>query len=340
MTRGPTPARPRGVRIVGSGSCLPQRVLTNADLTTMMDTSDEWIVQRTGIHERRIASAERGETLSRLAAAALRGALADARTSPDDLDLLVLASITQEMMCPPGACLVASLVGASRCGAFDVGAACSGFVYALNIAHELVRGGSYGTVGVIGADILSKHVDYSTAGRGTAILFGDAAAALILRATDDPARGLVAHAMRAQPGSWADIFIPNSPADFPDPSQYDPAKIGRLQMNGRAVFRFAVETFSDLIGSTLAHAGVEAADVDLFVCHQSNARILEAARQRFGLPRDKLYVNINRVGNTVAASVPLCFDELRRAGRVREGTLVMFVAFGGGLTWASSLWRM
>jgi 3-oxoacyl-[acyl-carrier-protein] synthase-3 len=331
---------PIGVRIIGTGSALPSRRLTNADLEGMMDTSDEWIVQRTGIRERRIVNRAGGESVYTLSTAALRAALADAGLKPDDLDLVITATMTPEMACPPTACRVLNEVGASRAGAFDLSAACCGFVFGLNTAHDLIRMGSYRTIAVIGADTLSKYMDYSTAGRATSIIFGDGAGAAILQATPDSTKGILAQAMHADGPGWKDIYIPTCSYDFPPGVEPDPSKHNYVQMNGAQVFKFAVGTFPGLIAETLEKAGLRADQVDMFVCHQSNARILHAARERFNIPEDKLYINIDRVGNTVAASVPLCLDELRKAGRVHEGQIVMFVAFGGGLTWGSSLWRL
>jgi 3-oxoacyl-[acyl-carrier-protein] synthase III len=335
------PIRPRcGVRIAGTGSCIPDQRLTNADLEKVMDTTDEWIVQRTGVRERRIVDKAKGESTTTLAAEALRRALTDANMAATDLDFLIVATVTPEMTCPSVSCRVTELVSAGRCGAMDLSAACSGFVYGVNLAHELIRGGAYSTVGVIGCDVLSSIMDYSTAGRGTAILFGDAGAGAILKATDDTSKGILAQAMHSDGRGWKDLYVPYEQADFPPGHEFSPSKLGIMQMNGRAVFKFAVGTFGDLIAETLTKAGLTADDVDHFICHQSNARILEAARERFGLPPEKLYVNIDRIGNTSGGSVPLCLDELRREGRVKEGQVVMFVAFGAGLTWASSLWQL
>jgi 3-oxoacyl-[acyl-carrier-protein] synthase-3 len=328
-----------GVRIAGTGSALPRTALTNRDLERLMDTSDEWIVQRTGIHERRKISPEFNESTATLSADALRGALADARMQASDLDLIIVATMTPEMQCPATACMVAHLVKA-RCGAFDLNAACSGFVFAMNTAHELIRGGSYRAIGVVGADCLTTLMDYSTAGRGTAIIFGDGAGAAILRATDDASMGLIAQSMHADGDGWKDIYVPEADRDFPPGVAPDKGKFCKVQMNGAGVFKFAVGTFPDLIQETLDKAGLKPSDVDMFVCHQSNARILSAARERFGIPEERLYVNIHRVGNTVAASVPLCLDELRKAGRIRDGMKIMMLAFGGGLTWGSSLWQL
>lgn len=334
----------RGVRLAGTGSALPDRVLTNADLETMMDTSDEWIVQRTGVRERRIVDPSKGEGTTSLSTLALQRALADARVEAKDLDLVIVATVTAEMTCPSVACRVAAAVGAGTAAAFDLVAACSGFVYAMNVAHGLIKAGTHRTIGIVGCDTLSQNMDYSDNGRSVCIIFGDAAGAAILRASDDANLGIVAQAMHAD-GSGADeLYFPRLQRDIPasvrERGEADKVVLNTLQMNGRSVFRFAVGTFPQLIQETLDKAGLTAEQVDQFICHQSNVRILEASRERFGLPADKLYVNIDRTGNSSAGSVPLCLDELRRRGKVREGSKVMFVAFGGGLTWASSLWQL
>jgi 3-oxoacyl-[acyl-carrier-protein] synthase-3 len=306
----------------------------------MMDTTDEWIVQRTGIRERRRADPSRNEFVHTLSAEALRRALRSSHLSPEDLDMIIVATVSSAMTCPSASCMVQGEIGAVNAGAMDIGAACSGFVFGLNVAHELIKGGGHHTVGVVGCDVLTPWMDYTTAGRGTAILFGDGGGAVVLKSTDDVERGLIAHTMRADGQRWADLYIPQRLEDFPERDEADPKLIDRMVMRGRDIFRFAVGAFPDLIGETLEKAGVQADEVDHYVCHQSNARILEAARQRFGLPEEKLYMNIDRIGNTSAGSVPICFDELMQAGRIEEGQLVMFVGFGGGLTWGSSLWRL
>lgn len=338
-TPTPTP-HPFGVTIVGTGSAVPKGVLTNADLEKVMDTSDEWIVQRTGIHTRYKIDRDKGESTFSLGAAALSESLRSANLAPESLDLIICATMTAEMTCPPTASRIANAVGAGNAGILDLSAACSGFVYSLNIAHDLIKGGAYRTVGVIGADTITSRMDYSNAGRSTAIIFGDAAGAAILQADPNPRLGILAQAMRGDGGGWKEIYVPECRHDFPDPAAFDQNKIGRLQMNGAGVFKFAVGTFPEIIQETLDKAGLTPADIDVFVCHQSNARILNAARERFGLDMDKLYINIERYGNTVAASVPLCLHELVKSGRVKPGMKVMFVAFGGGLTWGSSLWQL
>lgn len=334
------PPGPRrvGVRIAGTGSYLPEGRMTNADFERLVDTSDEWIVQRTGIRERRVIDPSKGESNYALCTEALRRALDDSGLEPGELDQVIVATVTGEMTCPSTACRVAAEIGAGHAAAFDILAACSGFVFAVNVANALIQSGACNTVGVVGCETLSRAVDYTD--RAVSILFGDAAGAAVLKATDDTSRGLIAQSMYADGSRWGDLYLPRTPADVPEPARGSQVSLNCLHMNGREVYKFAVGTFSRLIQETLDKAGIGVGDVDMFVCHQSNIRILESARDRFGIPPEKMYINIDRMGNTSAGSVPVCLDELRAAGRVREGDLVMLVAFGGGLTWASSLWRM
>lgn len=330
---------PRGVEIVGVGSALPERVLTNTDLERMMDTSDEWIVQRTGIRQRHISDPKDGPTTTELATGALGKALEHAGLGASELDLVVVATMTPDMPTPSVSCMVADRVGAGQVGAFDLNGACSGFVFAINTAHDMVRSGSHKTIGVIGADTITRFIDYSTYGRGAAILFGDAAGACVIRATDDTSKGVIAQAMHSDASRAKHLFIPCRGDQFFE-SEFDERKLNRVQMNGQAVFKFAVSTFPKLIEQTLEKAGVQADEVDHYICHQSNARILTAARDRFGLSEEKFYINIDRCGNTVAASVPLILDELTRAGRIEAGQKIMMLGFGAGLTWGSSLWQI
>ncbi|MBO6740704.1 MAG: ketoacyl-ACP synthase III [Phycisphaerales bacterium] len=329
-----------GVRILGSGLCLPEKRLTNADLEACMDTSDEWIVKRTGITERRRADWDNGEKTSVLATKALREALSTAKIDPSELDLILVATMTPDTPTPSVSCIVAREIGAGNIAAIDINAACSGFVYTMNVADTMVRSGMYRTVAVIGADCVTRHIDYSTYGRGAAILFGDAAAAVVLRADDNPGVGMIAQRMHSDGAGSKHLFIPEHCSDFPDPDDFDERKLDKVQMNGQAVFKFAVSKFQQVINDTLEDAGLTADDIDHFVCHQANSRILESARERFGIPEEKLLVNIHKFGNTVSASAPLVFEELRRAGKVEAGQKVMFLAFGAGLTWGSSLWQL
>ena len=327
-----------GVEILSTGHHAPEQRLTNHDLTKFMDTSDEWIHQRTGINERRICDPTRGETTSWLGTQALQKAIDEAGIDPQEIDLLIFATVTGEMTCPATACRVAENVGAQGCAAFDLLAACSGFLYALNVASDMIRAGTHKTVAVVGCDVMSRVMDYTN--RGVCILFGDCGGAAILRATDDHTRGKIAGEMHADGSSWADLFLPVSPIDCPPDEPGGMTQMLSLQMNGREVYKFAVSIFAETITRTLEKAGVSVDDVDQFVCHQSNARALETMRKKFGIPDDKLHINIDRFGNCSAGSVPTVFNELRTMGKCQPGDLVMFVAFGGGLTWASTLWRM
>jgi len=331
-----------GATILGAGMALPETVLTNSDLEKVINTSDEWIRQRTGITQRRVAKRELGETTASLGTRALQAALQDAGMAPTDLDYIVVATLTADMPTPSAACQIAANIGAGTIAGFDLNAACSGFVFALNTVDALIRSGVARNVGVVGADIITRHVDYSDRGRGTSILFGDAAGAFIVSGSDDANHGVLARAMHTDGSRWPDLFIPRSDEDYPSDFDHQAQAVDLecLHMNGRAVFKFAVSTFGDLIQETLDKVGLRPEDVDHYVCHQSNKRILDAARDRFGLPEEKLHVNIDRYGNTVAASVCLCFAELKAQGRIKPGQIVMFLGFGAGLTWGSSLWRL
>lgn len=323
---------------MGSGSAVPARVVTNAEIATLCGSDDDWIFQRTGIRTRRICDPNKGESNLSLCTDALRRALEDAKLKASDLDLIVCGTITQDMRCPSTACLVGSELGAGKAAAWDLGAACCGFLYSLNTAHDLIKAGSFKTVGVIGCDTVSAITDYTN--RNVAILFGDAAGAVVLRATDDTSKGVIAQCNHANGTGWKELYVPAWDAHINADADRSLVRAGCLHMNGREIFKFAVTTFSEVIQEALDKAGVKSSDVDMFVCHQSNARIIQSAVERFGIAADKVYVNIDRFGNSSAGSVPLCFDELRKAGRIKEGQLVMFVAFGAGLTWSSSLWRV
>lgn len=330
-----------GVELAGSGMALPAKVITNVDLEKVMDTSDEWIAQRTGIRQRYVVDAAAGETTRSLALTAGRQALEHAGLNGSDVDLVITATMTPDMPTPGVSSLVSHALGTNNAGGFDLNGACSGFVFSLNVAYEMIRGGSYSTVLVIGADILTRYVTYNTRGRSTSILFGDAAAAIVMRRSEDPTKGLIAQSMATDGGGSKHLYIPCAPENILGESDPEPdLPLNRLRMNGQAVFRFAVTKFPKLIDETLEKASLAPEQIDHYVCHQSNARILEAARERFNLPHDKLRVNIDRYGNTVAASVPLVFHELWQEGRIKPGQKVMFLGFGAGLTWGASLWQL
>lgn len=327
-----------GVRVAGVGSATPDKILTNHDLAKMMDTSDEWIVQRTGVHRRHIVDESKGESQITLATQALRRALDDANMVGSDLDLLIHASVTSEMACPSNACRIADAVGAAPAGAFDILAACSGFVYALNVAEAMIRSGRYGTIGIIGCDALSQVVDYTE--RSVSILFGDAGGSAILTRDDDPERGCLYQMLEADGKMWSQLYMPRRPQEIPAGDEDNPIRLGCLRMKGREVYKFAVIKFCDVIKQTLDESGLCASEISHFICHQSNRRIIESAKEKLGLPDAKVPINIHEYGNTSSGSVGLLFDQVWQSGRIKRGDLVLFSAFGGGMTWATSVWRM
>ncbi|MDG2093715.1 MAG: ketoacyl-ACP synthase III [Phycisphaerales bacterium] len=328
---------PHGVRIAGTGSAVPERVLTNADLASMMDTSDEWIRQRTGIAERRICTPGK-ESAYTLQRDSLERALEDAGMKGSDLDLIIVASVSSEMTCPSNACRIGAALGAAPAGAFDLVAACSGFVYAMNLADSLIRSGRHKAIGVVGCDAMSTIVDYNE--RSVSILFGDAAGAAIQVRDDNPDKGCIYQVIQSDGENWPSLFLPRKKEDIPPNSPEIDIELGKLRMEGRDVYRFAVSKFKEVIQDALNSTGLTADDIAQFICHQSNIRIIESAKEKLGLPDEKVYVNIDRYGNSSAGSVGLCFDQIRRAGKLEEGDTVVFVAFGGGLTWASSVWNL
>jgi 3-oxoacyl-[acyl-carrier-protein] synthase-3 len=331
-----TVAFTRGTRIAGTGSALPERRLTNADLEKLMDTSDEWIRQRTGIHERRIA--DPGESTVTIAAAALQRALDAANLHGRELDLVICATVTGEMRCPATAARISEAVGCEITGAFDIMAACSGFLYALNMADTMVRAGRAERIGVVGVELLTRIVDYSE--RGTSIMFGDGAGAVVVVADPDPKKGCVYQTLKGDGRMWRTLYWPHKAEDVPPGDESHPVRMGNLRMHGREIYKFAVVRFQEAIHEALQQTGLKVDDVQQYLCHQSNLRIIESAVEKLGLPADRVYINIDRVGNTSAASVAICLDECVRAGKIVPGKPVVMVAFGGGVTWASSVWNM
>ena len=315
-------------RIVGTGSYLPPKVVTNDDLARQMDTSDEWIRTRTGIRQRHIA--EPSQTSSDLAVEASRAALAAARVLPREIDLIIVATATPDYIFPSTACIMQAKLGIKGCAAFDIQAVCSGFVYALAIADKLIRSGQHRCALIVGAEVYSRILDWKD--RGTAVLFGDGAGAVILRADSKP--GIMASALHAD-GSYVDILSV--------PGNVCGGKIvgsAFLQMDGQAVFKFAVKVLDEVARETLAMCGLTPADVDWLIPHQANVRILEATARRLGIDLSKLIVTVDRHGNTSAASVPLALDVAIRDGRIKPGHKVMLQGVGGGFTWGASLVEM
>ncbi len=333
---GALPSGACGVRILGTGSAVPERRLTNADFARMMDTSDEWIKQRTGISERRVLDL-RTEGCSTLAQRALERALVGAGIKATELDFVIVATVTMEMTCPSVACRIAGAIGATNAAAFDLGAACSGFVYALNTAEAMIRAGRARTIAVLGAEAMSSIIDYTD--RSVSILFGDAAGCAIIQAVPDSTKGCIYQHMGADGSGWHALYIPRRQSDVPPEDADNPIRLGSLRMNGKEVFRFAVTKFKEVIEDAFKKTNLTPADVSQVICHQSNIRIIDSAREKLNIDPSKIYVNIDRYGNSSAGSVPLCLDELWRDGKITPGKPFMMVAFGGGLTWASSVWN-
>ncbi len=319
--------------ITGWGMAVPDRVLTNADLERMVETSDEWIVSRTGIKERRVVGPN--DSTTSLSVAAARQALDRAGLRPDEIDLIVVATCTPDQFLVSQACLVQAELGGSA-GAFDLGAACAGFVYALSTASQFVQSGCYDRALVIGVDTLTRFVDYTD--RSTCILFGDGAGAVVLEATDRP-RGLLSTVLGADGAGNKHLYIPGWGAFVPESAELFPEYRPYLQMNGQEVFRFAVRVMGDAAAEAVDRAGLTFGDVNMLIPHQANVRIIDAAARRLDLPREKVWVNVDRYGNTSAASIPIALFEAEAAGQLQEGDNLVLVAFGGGLAWAAGVVR-
>jgi len=315
----------------GCGSYLPERVLTNRELEGMVATSDPWIVQRTGIRERHIAAEH--ETTSVLGLKAAEAALADAGLEASDIDLVVCATSTPDYTFPATATQIQSGLGLHGGAAFDLQAVCSGFIYAVSTADKFILSGSHQRALVIGAETFSRIIDWTD--RGTCVLFGDGAGAIVLEAGVGGAnatdRGVLTTQLRSD-GRYRDkLYVDGGPGST--------GTTGHLRMEGRDVFKFAVGKVIDVVTEAFAQAGVGADDLDWFVPHQANRRIIEASADKLGIPRDKVVITVDRHGNTSAASIPLALDAARRDGRIKEGNLVMLEAIGGGFTWGSALIR-
>jgi 3-oxoacyl-[acyl-carrier-protein] synthase III len=318
----------------GWGIALPERRLTNADLERMVDTSDEWIVERSGIRERRIADPD--ESTASLGIDAGKAAIKHAGLGPEDIDLLVLSTATPEKVLPTTAAIVQDGIGL-RCGAMDVNAACSGFVYAMVTAAAFLGTGQYRNVLVVGAETVSRIIDQQD--RATVVLFGDGAGAAVLQVAPPDGGALLSWDLGCDGSAAHILHIPAGGSKLPASAETVANRDHYLKMEGREVFKRAVRAVLATTDKTLTQAGVTADDVDVFVPHQANVRIIEAARQRLGIPRAKTVINIDRFGNTSSASIPLALFEAVEDGRVRPGDLVLLAGFGAGMTWASALLR-
>lgn len=326
-------SKPSGARLLGTGSCLPQTVLTNDQLAERVDTSDEWIIARTGIRQRHIAG--EGETTATLATNAARAALTDAGLEPADIDLIVLATATPDNTFPATATKVQNALGCNGGIAFDVAAVCSGFLYALATADSLLRTGAAKRALVIGAETFSRILDWED--RTTCVLFGDGAGAVVLEAPGqsaqaDDSAGIIATRLHADGAQHDLLYVDGGPSTT--------QTVGHVRMKGPEVFRHAVVNLAQVLGEVLEDAGVSADEIDWVVPHQANRRILDATAKKLGIPADKVVVTVDQHANTSAASVPLALDVARRDGRIAQGDLVMLEAMGGGFTWGASLIRM
>ncbi len=320
--------------ITGWGMAVPARVLTNTDLEKMVDTDDEWIQSRTGIRQRHIANDE--ESTASLAKDAALNALKVANLNPDEVELIIVSTSSPEHLFPATACLVQDQIGATHAGAFDLLAACSGFIYALNMATQAIRSGSVHNAIVIGAETLSRFVDWED--RNTCILFGDGAGAFVLQAGDDPG-GLLSAVMRSD-GSGGDLLsLPAGGSRMPASADTVLNKQHTIHMSGREVFRFATRVMAQATKEAVASAQLQMEDIQLFIPHQANLRIIETAMRGLEIPLERCLINIDRYGNTSTASIPIAVCEAVQQGRLQSGDNTVFVGFGAGLTWGAAVIR-
>ncbi|MCF8564399.1 ketoacyl-ACP synthase III [Alicyclobacillus tolerans] len=323
------------VGILGSGSAVPERVLTNFDLEKMVDTNDEWIVTRTGIRERRIAGD--GESTSDYVTKACQRALEAAGVQADQVDMIMVATVTPDMMFPSTGSIVQDRLGASKAAAFDLSAACSGFLYGLSLANGLVQSGQAKYVLVAAGDLLSRITDYED--RSTCVLFGDGAGAVLVGEVEE-GRGFLSFDLGSDGSGGKYLHMPAGGSKIPASQESVAQRQHFLRMEGQETFKFAVKAMAGSTEKVLAKAGLDREDIDLLVPHQANIRIIEAARKRFGLDEDKVVVTIHKYGNTSASSIPIALDEAIREGRAKAGDLAVMVGFGGGLTWGAAAVRL
>ncbi len=321
--------------ILGTGSYAPSRILTNHDLEKIIDTSDTWIRERTGIKERRVAADH--EATSDMAVEAARRALTAAKTDAAALDMIIVGTISPDMQMPSCAVIVQAKLGATRAFAFDVSAACAGSLYGISIADQFIRSGQAKRVLVVGAELLSRLVDWSD--RSTCVLFGDGAGALVLGPTPDPARGLLSTHLHSDGTAAGMLSIPGGGSRIPPSKEVLAKNMHKIAMNGREVYKFALRVLPDAILEALLANGLKPGAIDHLISHQANVRIVESVVDRLGIPRDRCWLNIDRYGNTSSASLPISLDEANRAGRLKQGDLIAMMAIGAGMAWGSALLR-
>ena len=320
--------------ILGTGFYVPEKIMTNADLEKIVETSDEWIVERTGIKERRIA--EDNQPMSDLALRAAKAALADAGVAAEDLDLIIVATLTSDRIIPSTACMIQNLLGAKHAAAFDLSAACSGFAYAASVAAQFIETGAYKKELVIGAETLSKYINWED--RNTCVLFGDGAGAAVLGQVEE-GYGILSFDLGSDGSGGDAIQIPSSGSLMPVSKESIDQKLNLIHMNGRDVFKFAVKAMGKTVKNSLAKIDMPQEKIDWLVPHQANIRIIESAAKRLSMPMDKVIVNIHKYGNMSAACIPIALAEAAAAKRFKKGDIIALSGFGAGLTWASCIIR-
>ncbi len=320
--------------ILGTGFYVPEKIMTNADLEKIVETSDEWIVERTGIKERRIA--EDNQPMSDLALRAAKAALADAGVAVEDLDLIIVATLTSDRIIPSTACMIQNLLGAKHAAAFDLSAACSGFAYAASVAAQFIETGAYKKALVIGAETLSKYINWED--RNTCVLFGDGAGAAVLGQVEE-GYGILSFDLGSDGSGGDAIQIPSSGSLMPVSKESIDQKLNLIHMNGRDVFKFAVKAMGKTVKNSLAKIDMPQEKIDWLVPHQANIRIIESAAKRLSMPMDKVIVNIHKYGNMSAACIPIALAEAAAAKRFKKGDIIALSGFGAGLTWASCIIR-
>jgi 3-oxoacyl-[acyl-carrier-protein] synthase-3 len=322
----------RTVSIIGTGSYVPDKILTNADLSRMVDTTDEWITTRTGIKERRVAAKD--ETTSEMASRASLKALEQAKTSPKEIDLIIVATATPDMLFPATACFVQKKIGATNAACLDISAACAGFLFGLEIAQQFITSHTHETVLVIGAEKLTSITNWSD--RNSCVLFGDGAGAAVLRHRGN-AHGVISTHIGSD-GRYTDIlFMPGGGSRCPITRENVDKNLATIHMTGKEVYKQAIIAMLNAAKKALDQAGLSIEDIACVIPHQANLRIMDAIADRLGISRDKMFVNLDRYGNTSAAAVAIALDEANRSGRIKRGDYVLMVVFGGGLTWASTV---
>jgi 3-oxoacyl-[acyl-carrier-protein] synthase III len=331
----PWPTHALSAVIAGTGSQVPERVLTNADLEKIVDTSDQWITERTGMKERHIAAP--GEAASDLAVVACEKALAEAKVKPEELDLIIVGTVTGDMPFPSTACILQQRLGAPRAAAFDVSAGCTGFIYALSVARQFVSTGAYRTVLVVGVEMLSKITDWTD--RSTCVLFGDGAGAAVLQASKEPHVGILGTYLAANGEGGQHLYMPAGGSRHPATIETVQQRMHTCKMNGNAIFKVAVRSMADAVKHLLHETGLGIDDLNLLIPHQANLRIIEATTKLLKFPTERVFINIAKYGNTSSATTIIALDEARKSGLVHPGDVVMLVAFGAGLTWGGVVIR-